>query len=95
MPRPSQSMPDDFHLHANKEGNLKLRKRYGVGGLTIERWRRQIGASYTPQAMPKRPTRPIIARKAKKRWAMQEQIEDIDDGFDLGRCVMSGGAGGW
>jgi hypothetical protein len=94
MPRRTQPMPDDFPLYAAKEGNLKLRKRFGVGGIAVERWRRQCGLSYTPLAMPK-PTRPIMARKAKKRWMAQEQIEDLDDGFDLGRCVASGGYGEW
>ncbi|HEX8509170.1 MAG TPA: hypothetical protein VF635_06705 [Propionibacteriaceae bacterium] len=88
-------MPADFHLHADSEGNLKLRKRYNVGGLTIERWRKILNVRYTAPAMPKRPTRPIAIRKAKKHWMMQEQIEDLDDGFDLAVCVRSGGAGGW
>ena len=95
MPRPSQPMPDDFHIYADSEGNLRLRKRYNVGGITIERWRKELGVRYIAPVMPKR-VRPIFARKAKKNlWMAQERIEDIDDGFDLGRCVRSGGAGGW
>jgi hypothetical protein len=94
MPRPSQTLPADFHLYASSEGNLRLRKRYHVGGATIERWRRQIGARYHAVTMPK-PTRPVKARSARKRWQASERIEDLDDRFDLATCVRSGGAGGW
>lgn len=93
MPRPTQAMPDDFPKFAAHEGNLKLRKRFGAGGLAIERWRRQCGVFYAAPAMPKRPTRPIAVRKVMKRWQAQERLEDLDDGFDLGVCVRSGGAG--
>lgn len=93
MPRPSQPMPDDFAMYAECEGNLRLRKRYNVGGVTIERWRRQLGVRYTPPAMPKRASRPVVVRKARKRYQATERIEDLTDGFDLGRCVRSGGYG--
>lgn len=93
MPRPSLPMPADFPLYADREGNLKLRKRFNVGGLTIERWRKQIGARYSPPAMPKKPARSILPRKARKTWLAQERIEDLDDGFDLGACLR--GHGGW
>lgn len=94
MPRPTLPMPPEFPAYAACEGNLKLRKRFNVGGVTIERWRRQIGAKYTPPAMPKKPaTRPVMARKARKRWMAQECLEDLDDGFDVGVCLR--GHGGW
>jgi hypothetical protein len=95
MPRPSQPLPDDFHICGRYEGNLKLRKRYSVCGTTIDRWRRESGVVYAMRAMPKKPTRPIMARKAKKRYQSQEQIEDLDDGFDLGTCLRTGAYGEW
>lgn len=95
MPRPSQPMPDEFPLFAAVEGNLKLRKRFGAGGVTIERWRRQCGLSYTPVAMPKPATRPLKLRRAKKRYQSQERLEDLDDGFDLGTCLRTGAYGEW
>lgn len=87
-------MPDDFRRYASIEGNLKLRKRYNVGGETIERWRKQIGARYNVPTMPKRiPT--AVKKRIKKRWMGNERIEDIDDGFDLDICVRTGGYGNW
>lgn len=83
MPRPTLPVPPDFAAYASKEGNLRLRKRFNVGGATIERWRRQLGVRYVaPVAMPK-PTRPILKRKL-RRWEANEAIEDLDDGFDVG-----------
>ena len=94
MPRPSLPVPSDFALYASIEGNLKLRKRYNVGGATIERWRETIGARYNRPAMPKRV--PTAAKKRiKKRWMTQERLEDLDDGFDLATCIRSGGYGDW
>ena len=94
MPRPSQPVPDDFAKYASIEGNLKLRKRFNVGGATIERWRKIIGARYNRPAMPK-PIRTAAKKRIRARWERQEQIEDLEDGFDLGRCVASGGYGNW
>jgi hypothetical protein len=38
----------------------------------------------------------IAAKKRiRARWQAQERIEDLDDGFDLGRCARSGGVGSW
>lgn len=96
MPRPTQPVPDDFPLYASQEGNLKLRRRYNVGGATIERWRAAIGARYAkPDTMPKRVKRPVLVRKLRKTWQHQERLEDLDDGFDLDTCVRSGGYGNW
>jgi hypothetical protein len=94
MPRPSQPVPDDFALYASIEGNLKLRKRFNVGGATIERWRALIGKRYNRPAMPK-PIKIAAKKRIRARWSAQERIEDLDDGFDLAVCVRSGGAGGW
>lgn len=94
MPRPSLPIPPDFERYASVEGNLKLRKRFNVGGATIERWRALIGARYNRPAMPKRiPT--AAKKRIRARWERQEQIEDLDDGFDLGLCLRTGGAGNW
>lgn len=94
MPRPSLPVPDDFARFASVEGNLKLRKRYNVGGATIERWRVTIGARYNRPAMPK-PIKIAAKKRIRARWSAQERIEDLHDGFDLGRCVASGGYGDW
>lgn len=94
MPRPSQPVPSEFAKYASVEGNLKLRKRFNVGGATIERWRAVIGARYNRPAMPKA-IRTAVKKRIKARWQAQERIEDLDDGFDLGRCVASGGYGDW
>lgn len=94
MPRRSVPMPEEFRQYACIEGNLKLRKRFNVGGATIEKWRAQIGARYNVPTMPKRvPT--AVRKRVKKRWQMQERLEDLDDGFDLGTCLRSGGYGDW
>jgi len=78
MPKPTLSVPDDFAMYASIEGNLKLRKRYSVGGATIERWRATIGARYNRPTMPKKI--PIATKKRiRRRWEAQEQIEDMDD----------------
>lgn len=95
MPRPSLPMPSDFPKFAAAEGNLRLRKRFNVGGITIERWRKECGLHYISQAMPKRTVTRIIMRKVKRRFQAQEHLEDMDDGFDLEACVRTGGAGGW
>lgn len=94
MPRPSLPVPDDFARFASVEGNLKLRKRYNVGGATIERWRSTIGARYNRPTMPK-PIKTAAKKRIRARWLAQERIEDLNDGFDLGRCVASGGYGDW
>jgi len=94
MPRPTQAVPDDFAKYASIEGNLRLRKRYGVGGATIERWRAIIGARYNRPTMPKQ-VKIAAKKRIRARWQAQERIEDLDDGFDLGRCARSGGVGGW
>jgi hypothetical protein len=91
MPRP-QPIPADFARYASIEGNLKLRKRYRVGGATIERWRATIGARYNRPAMPK-PIKIAAKKRIRARFQAQERIEDLDDGFDLGVCVRSGGYG--
>lgn len=94
MPRPSLPVPDDFQKYASIEGNLKLRKRYNVGGATIERWRATIGARYNRPAMPKKiPT--AVKKRIRARWQAQERLEDLDDGFDLRTCIRSGGYGDW
>ena len=94
MPRPSLPVPHDFAKYASVEGNLKLRKRFNVGGATIERWRAMIGARYNRPAMPKRiPT--AAKKRIRARWQAQERLEDLDDGFDLATCVRSGGYGDW
>jgi len=78
MPKPTLSVPDDFAMYASIEGNLKLRKRYNVGGATIERWRATIGARYNRPTMPKKI--PIAVKKRiRRRWESQEKIEDMDD----------------
>lgn len=93
MPKPTLPMPDDFRVYASIEGNLKLRKRYSVGGATIERWRAQIGARYNLPTMPKRI--PIAVKKrAGRRWRMREAIEDLDD-FDIDDVVRSLGISGY
>lgn len=81
MPKPTLPVPDDFARYASIEGNLKLRKRFNVGGATIERWRVIIGARYNREPMPKKVS--FAARKrVKRRWQAQEQIEDLED-FDV------------
>lgn len=81
MPKPTLPVPDDFAMYASIEGNLKLRKRYSVGGATIERWRAIIGARYNRPHMPKRV--PIAVKKrVRRRWMAQEQIEELED-FDV------------
>ena len=81
MPKPTLPVPDEFAEYASIEGNLKLRKRFNVGGATIERWRAIIGARYNRPDMPKRV--PVAVKKRVcRRWMAQEQIEDLDD-FDV------------
>ena len=94
MPRPTKPLPADFHIYGPKEGTLKLRKRYKCLGLTVDRWRAESGIYYAA-VKPKRVVRPVQVRKAKKRWQAQEAIEDLDDGFDLARCIGSGVYGDW
>jgi len=94
MPRPTLPVPEDFARYASIEGNLRLRVRYGVGGATIERWRQTIGARYNRPTMPKRAPAAAVKR-ARKRWYAQERIEDLDDRFDLGTCLRTGGYGNW
>lgn len=74
-------------MYASIEGNLKLRKRYNVGGATIERWRAIIGARYNRPDMPKKV--PIAVKKRiRRRWEAQERIEDLDD-FDMNDIARS------
>lgn len=94
MAKPTLPVPPDFALYASVEGNLRLRKRFNVGGATIERWRATIGARYNRPHMPKSvPT--AVRKRVKRRWSLQERIEDLDDGFDLDACIRSGGYGDW
>lgn len=76
--RPNLLVPDDFGKYASIEGNLKLRKRYHVGGATIEMWREMIGARYNRPAMPK-PVKIATKKRIRRRWAEQERLEDMGD----------------
>jgi hypothetical protein len=79
MPRFRKPMPPDFARYADKEGNLKLRKRFGVGGLTIELWRRQLGVRFTPPA-PKHVPKMTVARRVKRYARLpDERIEELAD----------------
>jgi hypothetical protein len=94
MPRPTLPVPADFARYASIEGNLKLRKRYNVGGATIERWRATIGARYNRPAMPK--NIPVaIKKRIRARFRAwdgqgQERLEDLDD-FDMADAARSFG----
>lgn len=92
MPKPTLSIPDDFQMYASVEGNLKLRKRFGVGGETIERWRSSIGARYSRPITAKKLTLAATKRiRAKFRtWdgRGQESIEDLDD-YDISVCLRT------
>lgn len=92
MPKPTLLVPDDFAMYASIEGNLKLRKRYNVGGATIERWRATIGARYNRPAMPKKislaATRRIRARFRAWDGRGQERLEDLDD-YDVSICLRT------
>lgn len=79
MPRYRQPMPPEFPQYADKEGNLRLRKRFGVGGITIEIWRRQIGARYQPIIKAAK-VRAVVTKRPKRFVAYEhERIEDLDD----------------
>lgn len=87
MPRYRKQMPENFPACAARYGNLRLRRMFGVGGVTIEIWRRQLGVRYT--AMPKPAQRIVQKRRVQPkpaRWSM-EAIEDLEDygGYSLAR----------
>jgi len=90
MARQLRPVPDDFATWAPREGDLKLRKRYGARYEVITRWRALTGLRYAgAPPMPKKPSKGAVARlKARRRrWVAQERIEDLDDGFDLARSL--------
>ena len=94
MPKVRKPMPSDFPLYAECEGNLRLRKRFKVGGVTVEIWRRQLGMCYVPPA-PKHIPKPTIRRKVRRLMRLpDERIDDLDS-FDSGACLASGSYGDW
>jgi hypothetical protein len=81
-------IPDDWFQHAGREGDIRLKSRYGVGRPVILRWRAATGIYCGQPRGPRQPKRTtsatFIRQKPYKRPTMSEPISWYDGDDDLG-----------
>lgn len=83
--------PSDFAEHAQREGNLKLRKRYSVRGTRIDAWRKETGCYFVKPIACKSVViaAPVRAFKRVIESDMPEWLEADDDISALGVATWS------
>lgn len=87
-------MPDDFTAHAQHEGDLRLRARYGANYDAVKRWRQETGIYCGEARGPRRQlsrsgvSKPAPYRTIRKprynATAMTETLSWYDGEDDLG-----------